>query len=88
MVGFAQESRVVAQRELVAGDEPSRADGAAETVDVEDVRSGLHHEIIASKPRLALGTSGTEQPQHANTDADYQDVYGRFGSAIPKGPPF
>jgi len=64
VVGFAQESRVTAQRELVAGDELARADSAAKTVDVEDVRSRLHDEIVASEPRLTLGAPRPEQPPH------------------------
>jgi len=38
------------------------AHDAAETVDVEDVRLGLHDEVIACEARLTLGTATAEQP--------------------------
>ena len=66
VVFFAQQLCVAAKCELVARDQLPWADGTPETVDVEDVWLGFHHEIVTSKHCAALGTAAAEQPTTTN----------------------
>jgi len=61
VIGLAVE-RVVPEGKLVAEDEPTVADNAAETVDVVDEVLGPHDEVAASKAFPAGGALCTEQP--------------------------
>ena len=54
------EQAVLAERELVAGDQLPRAGHAAETVDVEDLTAGAHHEVALTKSQVTFSTLGPE----------------------------
>ena len=56
----ATQQSVIAERELVAGNQLSTARHAAETVDVVDVTARTHHQVGHAETELTAGTLGTE----------------------------
>ena len=60
MVDTTQQS-LVAERELVAGNQLTAARHAPETVDVVDVTARSHHQVGHAEAELAAGTLGTKQ---------------------------
>lgn len=68
LVVLLAEKPVLAQRELVPGDELTFARAAPETFDVVDLGLGPHHEVVLAEGQPALVALGAEQP--ATDDAD------------------
>ena len=66
-VRLTEQSIVSALAELITGDQLTLADDALEALDVVDVVSGPHHQVVLGERHTALGAPGTEQPDHPPT---------------------
>ena len=65
-VCLAEQTVVVALAELVAGHELALTDDALEALEVVDLVSGAHHEVVLGERYSALGAPRSEQPTTGN----------------------
>lgn len=79
----AAEEPVLAQRELVAGDELAAAGHAAEALDVVDLGAGAHHEVVLAEADAALGALDPVQPARAGPGRGEAQGSGHAGGHGP-----